>query len=90
MNVNIVQETCCNCNMIFWITKEHCDRLMRYKNIFYCPNGHPQSYQGKTEAQKIASLEVNLRYEKRQSESIVRSNSALRGVITKLKHKKSK
>lgn len=87
MDIEISQETCCKCNVIYWITTEHQKRLIRCKNTFYCPNGHSQSYKGATEAQKIDNLERELRYEKRSYKSLTRSNSALRGVITRNKKK---
>ena len=88
MDIEIKQETCCTCNIIFWITLEHQQRLKSCHNTFYCPNGHSQSYKGETNAQKIANLERDLRSEKRYSLDLSRSNSALRGVITKNKKDK--
>ena len=87
MDVEITQETCCKCNVIFWITTEHQKRLIRCKNTFYCPNGHPLSYKGESDAQKIVRLKEELRYKERCSESLGRSNAALRGVITRNKNK---
>lgn len=87
--MEISQETCCECNVIYWVAEEHQKQLIRCKSTFYCPNGHPQKYKGETESQKVAKLEEKLRYEKRCSESLERSNSALRGVITKNKNKKT-
>ena len=88
MDIQIVQMTCCNCNVVYWITEEHQQRLISCKNTFYCPKGHPQSYKGNTDAQKVENLERDLRCERRNSESLARSNAALRGVITKNKKKK--
>ena len=85
MDISIEQETCCTCNVIFWITSKHQEQLKSCHNSFYCPNGHRQSYRGETDAQKTENLERDLRYEKRSSTSLTRSNSALRGVITKIK-----
>ena len=85
MDIHISQETCCNCNVIFWITTEHRQRLVSCKNTFYCPNGHPQSYQGDTDRVKLQTAEKNLAGEKAYSERLARSNAALRGVITRKK-----
>lgn len=87
MEIQISQETCCTCNVNFWITEEHQKRLKSCKNTFFCPNGHRQSYKGKTKDQIIEELKSNLRFEKDISASINRSNSALRGVITRNKRK---
>ena len=87
MDVQIVQEICCNCNVIFWITAEHREQLVKCKNTFYCPNGHPQSYKGENDREKLKRAESNLAGERTYSERIARSNAALRGVITKMKNK---
>ena len=88
MNVEIIQETCCKCNVIFWITEEHYKRLANCKNTFYCPNGHPQSYTGDTDKTKLERASQHLASERINSESLARSNSALKGVITKMKNKR--
>ena len=85
MDIQIAQQTCCNCNVSFWITKEHRQRLIDCKNTFYCPNGHPQNYKGETDRDKLKRAEQNLAGEKAYSEGLARSNAALRGVITRKK-----
>jgi len=85
MDIQISQETCCRCSVVFWITSEHQRRLQKCKNLFYCPNGHSQSYKGESSTQKVARLEEKLRREERCSERLARSNAALRGVITRNK-----
>jgi len=87
MDIKISQETCCNCNVIFWITTTHQKRLISCKNTFYCPNGHPQSYKGETDRDKLKQAEQNLVSERECSERLARSNAALRGVITRNKRK---
>jgi len=57
--VELVCEKCCNCDMLFWITKKHHDALILSKESFYCPNGHSQSYTGKTDAQKLKEAKEN-------------------------------
>ncbi len=52
--INISKIECCKCHVLFWVTTIHDDRLIETKETFYCPNGHPQSYQGKTDKQKLA------------------------------------
>lgn len=40
----MITETCCSCGVVFGLTDaQHAD-LKRRKAIFYCPNGHGQSY----------------------------------------------
>lgn len=56
MDVTIVQETCPNCNILFWISKAHQERLVSTKEGFFCPNGHSASYTGESDKAKIARL----------------------------------
>ena len=51
--VTLEAQECCNCGIIFGMTKETTDRFRENHNSFYCPAGHPQHYIGKTEAQKL-------------------------------------
>ena len=53
MEFETIKITCANCFIFFWITKEHYDRLNKSKEIFYCPSGHTQSYQGKSDKQLL-------------------------------------
>lgn len=45
--------TCCNCAVVFGFPKDHEARLRQTRQTFYCPNGHGQSFTGKTEAEKL-------------------------------------
>lgn len=47
---------CCNCHVQFCVTKEHKRDLYSSKETFYCPNGHPQSYTGKSNKTVIDNL----------------------------------
>ena len=54
----LVTETCCNCGVLFAMTKEFKqgkldNRHKHNQRTFYCPNGHAQWYVGETEAQKL-------------------------------------
>lgn len=53
MELEITKITCCNCGVLFCITTEHNKELLRSKASFYCPNGHSQSYVGKTDKEKL-------------------------------------
>ena len=91
MEVNLFEISCYKCQVSFWITDAHDNRLRKSHNAFYCPNGHRQSYQGKTKGEK--AIEERDRYKRRykteqeESKRLARSNSALRGVITRQKNK---
>lgn len=60
-----VLEECCSCGIPFLIPGYHRKRLLNTQEYFYCPNGHPQHYTGKTEAQK---LQEQLEIEKKRSQ----------------------
>lgn len=85
MNVEISQITCDVCNVMFWITKEHDEILRKCHNTFYCPNGHSLNYKGETDRDKIKGLEKRIASLNCHNEELLHKNSALRGVITKLK-----
>lgn len=95
----LVTETCCRCGVLFAMPdylRKAC--LRDHSQEFYCPNGHGQVYTGKTEAQKERKraekerelrerAEVRVRSVLDQLESAERSNSALRGVVTRQKNR---
>ena len=81
-----MHEICCTeCGVVFMITKSHKEQLKNSHEGFYCPNGHQLYYEGKTDAQKLAQTERRLGVAGDQIEILRRSNSALRGVITKMR-----
>lgn len=59
---NVCFETieCCNCHMIFAVTDKHRRSLIESHEEFYCPNGHPQSYVGKTDLDKWKDYANNI------------------------------
>ena len=61
--------SCCRsgCGVIWWITDAHDDRLRESHSVFYCPNGHGQSYFGKTKAEK---LQEQLEREQNRTENL--------------------
>lgn len=83
MEIETKQISCNSCGVLLWIAKTHNEELCRSHETFYCPNGHTMYYPGETcEAKlerakrEIVNKQYRLDYEKR-------SNSALKGVITK-------
>lgn len=50
---------CADCGMPFGIDKEFEDRRREDHRTFYCPNGHPQSYGQRTEAEREKSRRIN-------------------------------
>jgi len=96
IRVQIVTEECCACHVAFGLTSEMQTRLRDTHQSFYCPNGHPQSYLGQTEAErlkiKLRSVEQDRDWykeaESRQSAgraSAERQLAATKGVVTKMR-----
>lgn len=44
---------CCACGITFAYAEAYDRELRESHRTFYCPNGHPQSYKAKTEAEKL-------------------------------------
>ncbi|MFL6728077.1 MAG: hypothetical protein ACJ8FS_16415 [Sphingomicrobium sp.] len=72
--VEMVIEECCNCGVMFAMTKDFKNEKLKYRNDhnrrgFYCPNGHVQFYLGETEEQRLKrekkQLEVAIEREAR-------------------------
>lgn len=42
--ITMITEVCCNCGILFGVPSDFQDQLRKTKNLFYCPNGHGQSY----------------------------------------------
>jgi len=95
--VRLVGEECCTCGITFGVTENHQKRLRDSHKRFYCPVGHVQYYQGQSETEKLkADLEQAKRREDRsnvretrirdQLGATERSNTALRGVVTRKKN----
>lgn len=91
MDVNIIEISCSKCQATFWVTAAHNNRLKVSHKPFYCPNGHPQHYAQKTEEERaIEDRDLYKRWYKSEQETsrrLNRSNSALRGVITRQRNK---
>ena len=52
---------CCNCGVHFGMTADYEARRREDHRDFYCPNGHPQRFNGPTEKEKrITALEQQL------------------------------
>lgn len=70
LNVYFAVLDCCNCGMIFAVPKALDSRWQRLGEIqtFYCPMGHPQSYVGKSDEQKLREAEKNLKNTRKRLE----------------------
>ena len=85
MSVEMHTTTCCVCNVVFAMTQLHQERLQESKKSFFCPNGHSQSYLDESAEEKLKRANQRLDDARTYLDAERRSNSALRGVITKMK-----
>jgi len=51
--IEFVTEECCNCGILFAMTKDFQRRRLNDHKSFCCPSGHSQHYSGQTEGQKL-------------------------------------
>lgn len=49
----LVQQTCCRCGVLFGMESGFDQQRRDDHKSWYCPNGHSQFYNGKSEAQKL-------------------------------------
>jgi len=52
MDISMVLVECCSCHIQFAMSKVYDDALRRCHNTFYCPEGHPQSYSGRSDIER--------------------------------------
>lgn len=50
---NLTTETCSCCGVLYAVEAPFLEDRLKDKRTFYCPNGHQQTYQGKTETEKL-------------------------------------
>ena len=93
----LVIEHCYHCGTPFGIESGLQKRFLQEGGTFYCPLGHGQIYAASTvdrlkqeltqAAKKLEQAETNARYYADRAEEALRSNSALRGVVTRTKNR---
>ena len=78
----MVWTECGKCGVSFGFSEEYRRRRQSDHRTFYCPNGHPRCYAGKTESEKkIARLEGQVCNLKRTSADLRERQEALPGDI---------
>lgn len=93
--------TCGKCGMTFgvpvrWVAERRDDHEQ-----WYCPNGHPRVFNGKSDAEKLRDELARLKHEKDQTEarlvtsrsyasSLEKSVSTIKGQLTKVKNRVAK
>lgn len=100
VGVEMATITCCavGCGIVFAVPEWWQAKRREDHTTWYCPNGHPQGYLAKTEAEKLreqldkSERSLNRERDRRQraeesAMNLANSRRALRGVVTKLKRK---
>lgn len=83
------------------MTKELRDRRLEDHKAWYCPNGHAQSYTGKTEAEKLRErlereearaerLRIQVEHARAETDRQKRKLAAAKGQATKAKNRAAK
>lgn len=95
-----VTEDCCACGVAFAMTREHRAQRLKDKALFYCPNGHSQSYteseadrlrrQLEEKAIELAAKERALAWEKERAASLDRQLAKEKQSTAKLKRRISR
>jgi hypothetical protein len=81
--------TCCVCGVQFGMPAYLDKKLRETHKSFYCPNGHSQSYTGKSEAEKRAErAERDLRWERGRREQAERDVKCAQRKVKKLTKEK--
>jgi|ERR1700677_2767220 len=75
--VSLVTEICYSCGMAFAVPEEWLQNRRKDHKSFWCPNGHQQSYQGETEAERLKrELEKERRAQVPMRESLMAAQKA--------------
>jgi len=86
-----VIEECYLCGVAFAMTAHFESQARRLHTVFHCPNGHRQSYEGKTEEERLreqlARKEQELTLARRQRDGEQNRSRALRGHLTRHKRR---
>ncbi len=83
---NLIEEECCNCGVLFWITSDLHRNIKDNKRTFYCPNGHGQSYR----KSRVDELEEQLKAERNENGKLRMAKIELEVENKKLKRKPRK
>ena len=94
----LVLETCCNCFMVFAMPEEFQARRRKDHQGFYCPNGHRQYYNAKSEEDKLRDQLAAEKHAREQADAWARDKAvqleqtkkrlaATQGVVTRHKRK---
>ena len=95
---DLAVQTCCACGILFAVDGDYDRRRREDHKDFHCPNGHPQHYTGKTEAQrqrqraeqaeaKAARLQAHADQQAAEIGYQQRRASALKGHLTRMRRR---
>lgn len=82
---------CGECGIVFGMTDTYYEKRLEDHRTWYCPNGHPRAYLGKSEAEKLQQRLTNERELRRETEQRLererRAHRATKGKLTKTKNR---
>lgn len=89
---------CANCYMNFGITVGFWRDRRNDHKIFHCPAGHPQSFMGQSEEEKLrlerdrlkqqlAQKDDSIKYQREQREKAEKKVIAYKGIVTRTKNR---
>lgn len=88
--ITLTEIVCCNCSTHFAMDASLDQRLLETGGIFYCPNGHGQSYSD-TEVAKLKrqnqALRNSARYAEEEALRAKKEKTALKGQLTKTRNR---
>lgn len=80
-------EECCQCGVAFAMTTYFHERALEERTNFFCPNGHPQRYVGKSEAEmlreQLKAAREGAAFAERQAELERNRTRAVKGHLTR-------
>lgn len=89
LNLEVVECGKCGCN--FGLTAKFIETLRDNHETFYCPNGHPRHFPGKSEKEKLRDeltrKQAALDQAHAESESQKRTAAAAKGEVTKIRNR---
>lgn len=77
---------CCNCGLLFGVSPNYLENLKKSKKLFYCPNGHGQSFSKST----AEYLKEQLAAAEEKVATLTLANRSLEGDLSRAKRKAKK
>lgn len=91
VSITLVHITCTKCGVVFGLESHFNEGLRGSHATFYCPNGDPRWYPGKSDEEKqrerAEMAERSLTHARERMARVEASRNALKGVVTRTKNR---